>query len=532
MGATRAGRVGRGTATGHGRFALCDIFLFLPNVRRWAKLVLWVLAGLGVLFLGLVGAAIWWRLPLATWVLRNSLADAGAAPRDLRVTDLGLHHATISPLELVWAGQQVRAEAIIVDRPDLFSRSLGRVEARGVSVTLNLAGLSHQTAASDRAAPKSPATTEGSPQAVSIDDLSVVGQLAVNPAGATQLLAFEVQVVPDGSGRIWHAKASAHGAGVDATAEGAYDLANRSWAFEVPDCRVNLGDAAGFLDRVLPSSLAGWEFGGTLTLSANGHLADGRLTGGCAVQLRDGTVRDADRKVALEGIEGGISTADFEHFATPAAQAFRVKSGRIGDVELAELNLRYQVRTLHQVWVESGAAELWGGKVAVEPFGFDPSVVDYAVTLECDGLQMEKLMSLFPTATAKVSGLADGRVPVHYGSQGFRFSHGWLTLKPGKTGTLQIDQPGLLTGNLKPRDLAYGTMKAVETGLLHLRVDTLRAEIYPPDAPAGRSVQITIAGQPLDPRVNAPVTFELNINGPIEKLIQWGLDSRMKFSTK
>ena len=141
-------------------------------------------------------------------------------------------------------------------------------------------------------------------------------------------------------------------------------------------------------------------------------------------------------------------------------------------------------------------------------------------------------MSLFPTANAKASGLADGRIPMHYGPQGFGFSHGWLALKPGTPGTLRIDQPGLLTGNLPPQNVAYPTMKAVETGLLNLRVDTLRAEIYPPDAPAGRSVQIIIAGQPLDPKVKAPVTFEVNVNGPVEKLIQWGLDSRMKISTK
>ena len=175
---------------------------------------------------------------------------------------------------------------------------------------------------------------------------------------------------------------------------------------------------------------------------------------------------------------------------------------------------------------------VFGGKVTVDPFAFDPAVADYTVSLVVDGLRMEDIMTLFPRANAKASGLADGRIPLHYGAQGVSFSHGWLALKPGTPGTLRIDQPGLLTGNLPPQNVAYPTMKAVETGLLNLRVDTLRAEIYPPDAPAGRSVQIVIAGQPLDPKVKAPVTFEVNVNGPVEKLIQWGLDSRMKFSTK
>ena len=51
-------------------------------------------------------------------------------------------------------------------------------------------------------------------------------------------------------------------------------------------------------------------------------------------------------------------------------------------------------------------------------------------------------------------------------------------------------------------------------------------------APAGRTARLHLAGAPVDPDVKAPVILDLNVNGPLEKLINLGLDSRLSFGSK
>ncbi len=483
-----------------------------------------------MVFLVLIAAAVWWRLPLVGWILRNALTDAGVSARELRVRAVSPRHAAIAPLELAWRGQQVHVNSATLDRPEVFSRSLGKIRLDGITVVLDPGAWPNGTQ------PAVPANATPGPNngtaSLTFDDLAVTGGILVRGAGPLEALTFDLQAQPDASGRVVRASIKLHGPGVDATLHGTYDLPRSSGECEMTAARLNLAEATAFLTHVLPGQLAGWEVSGIATISVHARLDNAGPAGALTLHLQGGAVRNAGQKVAVDGIEGDIAALNLAALATPPGQSLKVASIRVGDVELQGLSVRYQVKNAHQLSIEAATAEVFGGKVAVDPFEFDPAVADYSVTLECDGLRMEDIMALFPTANAKASGLADGRIPMRYGPKGVTFSHGWLELKAGHPGALQINQPGLLTANLSPQNVAYGTLKAVEAGLLNLRVDTLRAEVYPPDAPAGRSVHIMIAGQPQDPRVIAPVTFEVNVNGPVEKLIQWGLDSRMKFSTK
>ena len=62
-------------------------------------------------------------------------------------------------------------------------------------------------------------------------------------------------------------------------------------------------------------------------------------------------------------------------------------------------------------------------------------------------------------------------------------------------------------------------------------ISELRLDIRPTNAPEGRSAQLHIAGQPVDKEVKAPVILDLNVNGPLEKLINMGLDSRLSIGS-
>ena len=96
-------------------------------------------------------------------------------------------------------------------------------------------------------------------------------------------------------------------------------------------------------------------------------------------------------------------------------------------------------------------------------------------------------------------------------------------------GNQHVSLSGLLTGGASPSSPSYGVLQKVESGLLRLHLTELRIDVRPPNAPPGRSAQLHLVGEPVDPGVKAPVTLDLNINGPLERLLNLGLDRRVNF---
>ena len=123
-------------------------------------------------------------------------------------------------------------------------------------------------------------------------------------------------------------------------------------------------------------------------------------------------------------------------------------------------------------------------------------------------------------------------LPLRIDAAGLRLGTGWLQLKPGVHAEIQFNTSGLLTRGVSPGNPSYAVLKKVESGLLKLKINELRLDIRPPNAPPGRSAQLHIAGEPVDPDVKAPVVLDLNVNGPLEQLINLGLDSRVSFGSK
>lgn len=486
---------------------------------------MWFLAvsgGLGWMGLAVVLVC---RRPMASWALRRAFIGAGLEVTDLRVNAVGLHGASAGPIDLSWQGQHVRVDSLAIERPNLISASLGRVSVKGLSVDVDLARLPE----ANPAIPAAPATNRELPR---FDQVSVGGTVTLHVGNTGIPVQIDFTARPDVTGRLIHAAAALSGETFSAKGTLDYDLGRSAGRYSLERSSIDLRRSRDLLDLILPGVLSGWEVSGRLDLSGSGQFGGGPMNGNLDLKLRDGAATNPAKHLGADGIEADVAVADLAKLISGPGQRVRAASVRVGDVQLRNVDARFALRGLHRIEVESGSAEVFGGRVSAEPFAFDPLVVDYRPTFEVAGLQIAQAMALIPTATARATGLADGEVAVHYGPEGLSLGRGWLGLHAGSAGTLQLQEPGLLTANVSPDSMAYPTLKAVETGLTNLRVNALRVDIHPLNAPAGRSVQIHVEGQPIDPTIKAPVTFDVNINGPVEKLIQWGLDSRMNFSPK
>lgn len=466
-----------------------------------------------------------WRRPITSWALRRAFVGAGLEVSDLRVNAVGLHGVSAGPIDLSWHGQRVRVDSLTIERPNLMSTSLGRVTVKGLAVGVDLARL-------PAAAVSSPTAMTRGPELPGFDAISVDGTVTLHVGSLGIPVQVDFAARPDVTGREIHAVAALSGETFSAKGTCDYDLGRSAGRFALEKSSIDIRRSRDLLDLVLPGVLTGWDVSGRIDLSGSGHFGAGPADGNLDLRLRDGAADNPAKHLRVDGIEADLAVVDLANLASQSGQRIQVATASVGGVQLRSVEAHFALKGLHRIEVESGSAEVFGGRVSAEPFAFDPQVVDYRLRIAVAGLQIAQVMALIPTATASATGVADGEVAVQYGPEGLRLGRGWLGLHAGSAGTLQLQEPGLLTANVSPDSMAYPTLKAVETGLTNLRLNALRVDIHPLNAPAGRSVQIHVEGQPMDPTIKAPVTFDVNINGPVEKLIQWGLDSRMNFSPK
>ena len=490
-------------------------------MRRLGKYALRLLAGLGALFLILIALAALCRLPLARWALASALADAGVTPRDVRVTALGPRGATIAPLDVSWRGQRVSIESVTVRRSRIFARSLGRIELKGVAVTLDLGALTTPTAAS-------PHTPAGAPETgVTFDRLSVDGRIALRTPAAGRELALALAATPAAGGHGIRFTTALSGPGAEAQASGAYDLASSVAEFDLSQASFELADSWVFLRDLAPALTTGWEAAGKLTVTAHGRAAGGAIAGEMAVRLRDASAANPGENISVDGIQADVVFSDPMAAATGPGQTVRAGSARLGNLALRDVAVRFQLKGVHECRIESAELGALGGRLSVEPLTCDPTAGTVACVVVADGLRVEDVLALFPDAPAKATGVIDGRLPVVLDRTGLHFGAGWMGLKVGQTATVWFNSPGLLTGRLAPANPAYATLQGIEVGRMPLSVEELRVELHPAGAPAQRSAQIHLAGRPADAGSRlGQVTLDLNVNGPLEELLNWGLRTR------
>lgn len=480
-------------------------------------LALVTLTGLLLARLTLTGMAVSALLQLAgASEIRFNVARA--SPWQVVVEDIGFQVRT----------QPFAARRVTFARNHWWIPSLGAVRVEQARVPLTIDGSDTN--------PLSWATYQGGkasvqPWQVPLEELSVEGKLVVQAAALpAQELAVQIdaRLTPQ---KTWEARVQAAGPGLALQGELNYDMAKDTVAFRLPAVALDLKDWQAFVQRLVLLPGGKWELAGKFTGSAEGRLAGRELTTSGTVRLREGRAANPQGTVIAEGIEADLEFTDFaDVFTKPGA--LRIREVRTGRLALRDLDAGIALEGGNKVAVSHVSFQALGGTVTAESFNYFLSLREVETVVLVDGINVEEVMALTPDLPARAVGRVNGRFPLRLDDSGVRLGTGWLQLKPGVYAEILFNATGLLTGGASPSSPGYAVLKKVETGLLKLKISELRLDIRPPNAPAGRSAQLHLAGEPVDPDVKAPVILDLNVNGPLEKLINLGIDSRLSFGSK
>lgn len=492
--------------------------------RTFRSKLAWAAAAVVLLFL----LGVFLRKPLAASVLASGLRLAGAGDVRLEVTALSPWGLEMRDVGFRFRTQRFDAQRVSFDRPRWWSTSLGRMQVEGARVPLVLDGSDTNPWAWSTYGSGGKAPSAGVVLAAPIEEVSIDGVLAVQVAGQPeQELRVRFAAKMDDN-RAWTGRVTAEAPGLTAEVEGTVNPAGPEANLRVTQAEVDVGRWEGYIQQLVVLPAGRWELAGKLSGTADLTYADDKVAARGTVRLREGRFGYPPRSVVAEGVEADFTFTDFDRVESEAGTV-RIATLRAGEIRASALELDLAFRGPEHLAVSRARLEALGGSLTAEPFNFFPRQDELEATLRVDGIDVEQVMALVKDPPAQARGRVDGRVPIRIDAGGLRFGSGWLELKPGVYAEVRFQASGLLTRGVSPGDLRYPTLQRIEAGLLRLKLHQLRLDLRPPGGPPGRTATIKLAGEPVDPTVKAPVNLDLNINGPLEQLLNLGLDSRVRF---
>lgn len=277
---------------------------------------------------------------------------------------------------------------------------------------------------------------------------------------------------------------------------------------------------------LLPAGIS--ELGGILAFSGELAYREGVFGGVGDARWREGRLVMTDPAFTAAGIAAEFRFDDLAELHTQPGR-LRVASVTFGPITATNVAAELGLRGTSEIVVSRASAVALGGTVTTEPFTFFPGRAQFEATLLLERIAIEQVLALADKVPARAVGRVNGRVPLRFADDGFFFGTGWLELTPGTYAEVELEAEGLLTGGVATTSPSYPTLHKIESGLLRLQLSQLRLDIRSPDAPPGRTASIKLVGGPVDPQVKAPVNLNVNVNGPVEQLLNLGMDSRIRF---
>ncbi len=141
-------------------------------------------------------------------------------------------------------------------------------------------------------------------------------------------------------------------------------------------------------------------------------------------------------------------------------------------------------------------------------------------TIELDNLQAGDFLSFFPQlAGSTAQGSLYGKMPLWIEKGGeVRLGEAFLYSPPGETGNISLANPDVVTDLLATAGVPQITCKNLNTALRNLDYSVLRFDLKSPRKEDGK-LYLRLQGESPAGKVKTPVNLNINISGPIERML-------------
>lgn len=198
------------------------------------------------------------------------------------------------------------------------------------------------------------------------------------------------------------------------------------------------------LGRFVPAA-KGVTLSGTVSAQGKGTLSSTGIRGDVDVALQGGAVRQAEKKIALEGIDTTMRFPELPRIRSAPGQQFRFARAAMGGIVVDGGTFDFQVESETTLFIEKGRLLWCGGKVDAQSLRITPSRQDYHVSLYCQRLGLSRILEQLGSVNARGTGTVNGRIPILYSKGNIGFDDGFLFSTPGETGRIQLTGTEILT---------------------------------------------------------------------------------------
>jgi hypothetical protein len=280
------------------------------------------------------------------------------------------------------------------------------------------------------------------------------------------------------------------------------------------------------LPMFLPKNME-WTCGGIAKLEGAVAWTPGGLDGTMELSVKEGRAGSVDGGISIDGVEGALRLVSLAKLASPPGQRFTARALTAGQVRMTNLVAETTLIAADRMTARIDGQGL-GGRLAVEPFEFNPTEIAYSVKVRMEGIEAQPVLAMFP-AVPQGTGTLVGQVSLSWTDGRIAFGEGRLDLKAGTTGRVRFHNPGLFTQAWRWWVPGQKLMGRLETGQEELLVSELSIALHPPGSPSGHAAVIRLVGVPAEHLRQGPYTFDFNINAPVEGLINLGMKQNMSF---
>lgn len=267
----------------------------------------------------------------------------------------------------------------------------------------------------------------------------------------------------------------------------------------------------------------GVRFSGRISASGTTTWRAGNAASDATVTVRDGAVRETRTGASCEGIAADLKLTTLAPVVSAPAQKLTFTGAKLAGVAFSDGVLDFALLAGGRIKVDDLGVTAFGGRLQSGAFTTAFENPELNALVIATKLQLGDVLRLFPRLPVSASGAVSGAVPLAWRGGRLTIGSGVLDLVAGELGVLHLpeDFQPLTTGRAA-NTIGYRTLRRVENAILELHFNRLHVETYPSDAP-GQSVRVRFVGAPAGREITAPVSFDFNVNAPLEDFLDWSM---------
>lgn len=226
------------------------------------------------------------------------------------------------------------------------------------------------------------------------------------------------------------------------------------------------------------------------------------------------------QEVVLEDIHGELKFNSLESPADTNRQTLKINGLDLGDLRIEGIEIDYSIDDSGKILVTHLVGDIFGGKVACQPFKYEPSSPDLELSFQFTMLALERVGRAIPGFQGDEQGFLKGNLLLHIGENEATMYEGNFELEGNQAARVRYSQKGELTKGLEPDSAEFLEMKQLEESLADLsleefsvRFSNRQKDPYP--------MVLHLSGKPNFVEDQDSVDFTLKRREPMEIIQKW-----------